>query len=36
MMDYASSMYFTQMKAFNFKMGFNLLVGSNSKKTRIL
>ena len=36
MMDYASSMYFTQMKAFNFKMGFNLLVGSNRSKTRIL
>lgn len=27
MMDYASSLYFTQMKAFNFKMGFNLLIG---------
>lgn len=35
MMDYASSMYFTQMKAFNFKLGFNLVVGSN-KKSRIL
>lgn len=35
MMDYASSMYLTQMKAFNFKVGFNLLVGSNKSK-RIL
>jgi len=29
MMDYASSMYLTQMKAFNFKFGFNMLIGSN-------
>lgn len=35
MMDYASSMYFTQMKAFNFKFGFNIIMGGNSK-TRIL
>lgn len=35
MMDYASSMYLTQMKAFNFKFGFNLLIGSN-RSTRIL
>ena len=35
MMDYASSMYFTQMKAFNFKFGFNMLIGKNST-TRIL
>ena len=35
MMDYASSMYLTQMKAFNFKFGFNMLIGSN-KSTRIL
>lgn len=35
MLDYASSMYVTQMKAFNFKFGFNLLVGSN-RRTRIL
>ncbi len=35
MLDYASSMYLTQMKAFNFKFGINLLVGSNHR-TRIL
>ena len=35
MMDYASSMYFTQMKAFNFKVGFNMLIGSN-RSSRIL
>lgn len=35
MMDYASSMYFTQMKAFNFKFGFNMVFGSSTKK-RIL
>ena len=35
MMDYASSMYLTQMKGFNFKLGFNVLIGSNSR-TRIL
>lgn len=35
MLDYASSMYVSQMKAFNFKFGFNLLFGSNSR-TRIL
>lgn len=35
MMDYASSMYLTQMKAFNFKLGFNMLIGSN-RSTRIL
>mgnify|MGYP006988848618 CR=1 FL=1 len=35
MMDYASSMYLTQMKAFNFKFGFNIIMGGNSK-TRIL
>ena len=35
MMDYASSMYLTQMKAFNFKLGFNMLIGSN-RSSRIL
>ena len=35
MMDYASSMYLTQMKAFNFKFGFNMLIGSN-RSSRIL
>lgn len=35
MVDYASSMYLTQMKAFNFKFGFNMLVGGNSR-TKIL
>lgn len=35
MADYASSMYLTQMKAFNFKFGLNMLVGSNRSK-RIL
>ena len=35
MMDYASSMYLTQMKAFNFKFGFNIIMGGNSM-TRIL
>lgn len=35
MMDYASSMYLTQMKAFNFKFGFNMLIGRN-RSTRIL
>ena len=35
MMDYASSLYFSQMKAFNFKFGFNLLIGGNSR-SRIL
>ena len=35
MMDYASSMYLTQMKAFNFKLGFNMLIGKNSS-TKIL
>ena len=35
MADYASSIYFSQMKAFNFKLGFNLLVGGNSR-SRIL
>lgn len=35
MMDYASSMYLTQMKAFNFKLGFNMLIGKN-RSTRIL
>ena len=35
MMDYASSMYLTEMKAFNFKFGFNMLIGSN-RSSRIL
>lgn len=35
MVDYASSMYAAQMKAFNLKLGFNMLIGSN-RGSRIL